>query len=807
LRVLRLHTFDAVSVSSFSLQMSLTGRGEFGEGFVAEGASEFRHPWHPPLAEGDGKGSGVLMVNNSLTGRREPFVPMQGRSVRWYTCGPTVYDSTHIGHARSYLTFDIMRRIMSDYFNYNVLYQINITDIDDKIILRARQNKLVADLGADSSVGFSQLKEMAYKAVEEARLGNVTKTAKLEAAIKEAKESGNKRALDESEEFLKIHEQKLENFGKEVEAIKAVGENGKQDRSALIAAAKSLLAPMLDEEKGDTVTDHDVFNAHARKFEREYMEDMAALGIRDPDVLTRVTEYIPHIIEFIKRIEEKGMAYESNGSVYLSLDEFKTEHNYRKLSPANQDTSEAELAESEGALGDSNAISKRNKNDFALWKASKPGEPAWDSPWGKGRPGWHIECSVIASDILGERLDMHAGGEDLKFPHHDNELAQAEACFGSQQWVNYFVHAGHLNIKGLKMSKSLKNFITIREALTRHSPRQLRILFLLQPWDSQMAFSDQKMDDAKVKEKYFRTFFEEVENLSRNDYLEEEVGWRMGEEDRKLAQSLLETQQTVHAALLDNFDTPRAMTAMLDLVGKANLYFRLGNLKPAILLLRRIAMYLTFILRVFGVVQGNDGFGFESGAKSEGSDVSPFVSTLVNFRDEIRTLVKNAANKKDPALQKILEACDYFRDNTLVNLGVRLEDRADGVKWNLEDPETLRGEIEEKLRREKEERLEKLKVKIAAKEKELKKWKDAQQEPSEYFKTGAFTAFDEEGFPTHAMGNEEPLTKGARKKLKRELDNHKKAHATLLEKSHGNVEAFIAGIARELEDMEIDMQK
>ena len=146
----------------------------------------------------------------------------------------------------------------------------------------------------------------------------------------------------------------------------------------------------------------------------------------------------------------------------------------------------------------------------------------WPSPWGEGRPGWHIECSVVASDILGENMDVHAGGVDLKFPHHDNELAQSEAYYGCKQWVNTFFHAGHLHIKGLKMSKSLKNFITIRQALKEHSPRQLRLMFLLQPWDKPMNYSDQTVGDAKSKEALFNNFFGEVKTMLRSDWLADE---------------------------------------------------------------------------------------------------------------------------------------------------------------------------------------------------------------------------------------------------------------------------------------------
>ena len=189
-----------------------------------------------------------------------------------------------------------------------------------------------------------------------------------------------------------------------------------------------------------------------------------------------MTEYVSEIAAFVAKIVAKGLGYAANGSVYLSIDAFKAAgHSYRKLKPFSGDTSEADMAEGEGAIGAGDASEKRNKNDFALWKKSKPGEPSWPSPWGQGRPGWHIECSVIASDILGPNLDVHAGGVDLKFPHHDNELAQSESYFGHGQWVNYFFHAGHLSIKGLKMSKSLKNFITIRQAL-ESTPRDRFVL-------------------------------------------------------------------------------------------------------------------------------------------------------------------------------------------------------------------------------------------------------------------------------------------------------------------------------------------
>lgn len=198
------------------------------------------------------------------------------------------------------------------------------------------------------------------------------------------------------------------------------------------------------------------------------MKDMEALNVEMPNVLTRVSEYIPEIVDFIKKIESNGFAYESNGSVYFDIEKFKQTHSYPKLDPSKINDEEA-LKEGEGVLTD-NTTEKKFKGDFALWKKSKEGEPKWDSPWGEGRPGWHIECSAMIHAIFkNEEVDVHSGGIDLKFPHHDNEIAQSEAHYDCQQWVRYWFHIGHLNINGMKMSKSLKNFSTIKEYLSEYN--------------------------------------------------------------------------------------------------------------------------------------------------------------------------------------------------------------------------------------------------------------------------------------------------------------------------------------------------
>uniref|UniRef100_A0A183JL33 cysteine--tRNA ligase n=1 Tax=Schistosoma curassoni TaxID=6186 RepID=A0A183JL33_9TREM len=269
----------------------------------------------------------------------------------------------------------------------------------------------------------------------------------------------------------------------------------------LILNARDAIADTLDSAYGASISDHQIFEVLARHFEKEYLVDMESLNIIPPSVLVRVTEYIDAIIKYVKQIIDNGFAYVApSGSVYFDTNRFASSpmHFYAKLVPtAYGDTNQLESGEGELCI----TGEKKSPNDFALWKASKPGEPFWSSPWGKGRPGWHIECSVMASDILGGTLDIHSGGVDLKFPHHDNELAQSEAYFGHSHWVNYFLHSGHLTISGCKMSKSLKNFITIRDALKTHSSRQIRLIFLLHSWRDTMDYSVDTLAEAVGFEK------------------------------------------------------------------------------------------------------------------------------------------------------------------------------------------------------------------------------------------------------------------------------------------------------------------
>jgi cysteinyl-tRNA synthetase len=393
--------------------------------------------WSPPEATEaakDGPRRDAPRLLNSFTKTKVPFVPLDGNRVGWYICGPTVYDSAHMGHARNYVNFDVIRRVMTDYFRYDVRFIMNVTDIDDKIVMRAHLRRSEAMLAAADHIGGI----------------DTSLTAPLKALL-------------------------------------ASGEKNLGDQEALTA---QLCAAILAKDPS-AITDpdwsvQDGYLTLAHTFEAEFMEDMRLMGVARPDALTRVSEYTDKIVQYIQTIIDRGYAYESNGSVYFDVPTFESAPNHKYAKLNKEALKNVELAmDGEGALA-ADASEKKAENDFVLWKASKPGEPRWPSPWGEGRPGWHIECSAMCSDILGEAVDINGGGIDLNFPHHENQLAQSEAHYDIKQWVNYFVHTGHLHIDGLKMSKSLKNFITIRAALKMYTARQIRFLFLLHQWSDPM---------------------------------------------------------------------------------------------------------------------------------------------------------------------------------------------------------------------------------------------------------------------------------------------------------------------------------
>ena len=724
-----------------------------------------------------------LHVVNSLTGKKMEFIPRQGNTVNWYACGPTVYDASHMGHARTYLSMDILRRILEDYFSYEVFLQLNVTDVDDKIIMKARRNKLVADYTA-AATDFNTVKADVAEAATAFGAKLKKKLAELEVPC-ETKREEEERVND----LLPQQKFKVERFADTMSKIDAAVAAGGTDPKPLIAAASECLADALDAKKGHEVTQHEVFDAHSRKYEADWIEDLIALNIRLPDALTRVTEYVPKIVDFVKTIIDKGLAYESNGSVYMDIASFrKAGHEYPKLEPSKGKATAAEMAESEGALFKAEAAEKRNATDFALWKKSKAGEPSWDSPWGGGRPGWHIECSVMASDLMGSNMDVHAGGVDLKFPHHDNEICQSEAFHGCAQWVNHFWHFGHLHIKGLKMSKSLKNFITIKQALENFTARQLRLLFLLQPWDKSIDFSDQTANEAKSKEGTFITYFGEVKAVLRDGWLKRPTSW--GPKEHEYHATILARQGAVHKCMCDNFNTPGVMTELLGIASDTFTYLT-KNQAPDALLLKRGAIYVTRILRIFGVITLEE-FGFpvaSGGGDNYEASVGPIVTALVGFRDEVRTAAK-ASKQND-----MLAMCDKLRDEGMVDLGVRIEDRAEGAVWKLDDPAELRKEVQAKKAAQTEQAATKLLNRIGVKAADLAKAEAASVPPEKLLQQPQFAGkygpnFDEAGKPTSdAKG--EALSKAMIKEMDKLLQKQQKEyqkHTESLTKNPGYID-------------------
>jgi cysteinyl-tRNA synthetase len=293
-----------------------------------------------------------------------------------------------------------------------------------QIIIRSRRNHLLSAYEKSASDA-SKVAQDISGAFECALATQQKKVDAAVAGLEEAK--ANKKYVEDAQNALEEEQAKFAALKDEHAAYTKVAATAGVTPAELIAAGKGPLSESLDRSQGASVTDHSIFRAHASFYEAEFLEDMRSLGVRDSDALTRVTEYVDHIVAYVQTIIANGYAYEANGSVYFDVAKFaKDGYHYAKLSPWS--AGNINLSQSgEGSLSAaSDALGRKSNQDFALWKTSKKGEPEWDSPWGKGRPGWHIECSAMASDLLGRTFDIHSGGVDLKFPHHDNEIAQSE---------------------------------------------------------------------------------------------------------------------------------------------------------------------------------------------------------------------------------------------------------------------------------------------------------------------------------------------------------------------------------------------
>ncbi|XP_037012239.2 cysteine--tRNA ligase, cytoplasmic [Artibeus jamaicensis] len=731
------------------------------------GGRRVQPAWSPPAGSEPCK----LRLYNSLTRSKDVFVPQNGRRVTWYCCGPTVYDASHMGHARSYISFDILRRVLRNYFQFDVFYCMNITDVDDKIIRRARQNHL-----------FERYREgqpSAAQLLEDVR----TALQPFSARLSETTDPDKRQMLERTLQAVRLAAGPLER------ALQAglASEDLDGRAQVLLEEARDVLSDWLDATHGSEVTDNSIFSKLPRFWEGEFHRDMQALNVLPPDALTRVSEYVPEIVSFVQRIVDNGYGYVSNGSVYFDTVKFSSSegHSYGKLVPEAVGDQKA-LHEGEGDLSVSadRLSEKRSPNDFALWKASKPGEPSWPCPWGKGRPGWHIECSAMAGTLLGASMDIHGGGFDLRFPHHDNELAQSEAYFENDCWVRYFLHTGHLTIAGCKMSKSLKNFITIKDALKKHSARQLRLAFLMHAWKDTLDYSANTMESALQYERFMNEFFLNVKDVLRAPVDSTSQFEKWEEEEAELNESFHGRKAAVHEALCDNVDTRTALEEMRALVGQCNLYVaarKAARRRPNRALLESIARYLTHMLKVFGAIEEESPLGFPVGGSGSSlnleSTVMPYLQALSEFREGVRRI---ARDKKVP---EVLQLSDALRDDVLPELGVRLEDH-EGLPTvvKLVDRETLLREREEKRRVEEERRKKKEEAARKKQEQEAAKLAKMRIPPSELFlsEQDKYSRFDENGLPTHDVDGKE-LSKGQAKKLRKLLEAQEKLHTEYLQ--------------------------
>lgn len=392
----------------------------------------------------------------------------------------------------------------------------------------------------------------------------------------------------------------------------------------------------------------------------------------------------------------------------------------------------------------------------------------------------------MASAIHGAKLDIHGGGVDLKFPHHDNEIAQTEAHFNSDQWVNYFLHAGHLHIKGLKMAKSLKNFITIREALSKFTAKQIRVMFLLQQWDRPVNFSDQTLNEARDKENRINSFFARVDQIGRN-FPVATSPQKWDDIDNKLANAVLAAQERVHVALCDNFDTPAAMEALEGCIAAVNQYV-IEQSVPKHPLLLRAKDLVSSILTVFGVMDSDAPSG-QSGRQTE-----DLVGALVALRDRIREIA-SATKSTD-----LMTLSDQLRDDTFVNLGIKVVDGAKGTDtWSMANADDLRRELETRRQEKAAKEIGKLENKRAIVDKEIGKWQRyASGKTEREVLFAEFSQFDEEGLPVA-----DDLSASKRKAMKKDLEKFRKEAADFQTK--GGME-YMAKLEEELKQLGIQIR-
>lgn len=489
-----------------------------------------------------------IKVYNTLTQKKEEFVPLREDRVNMYVCGVTVYDHAHIGHARAAVIFDVIYRYLK-YRGYQVTYVRNFTDVDDKIINRAIQEG-------------TSCKEI-------------------------------------SERFIK-----------------------------------------------------------------EYTEDMSALGVASPDHEPLATEHIADMIGVIESLIERGYAYELEGDVYFAVGKFPE---YGKLSKKDID---GQIAGARVEMDER----KKDPRDFALWKRSKPHEPFWPSPWGEGRPGWHIECSVMSQKYLGETIDIHGGGRDLIFPHHENEIAQAEAATG-KLFVRYWIHNGFVNINSEKMSKSLGNIFTIKDILKEYHPEVVRLFLLSHHYRSPVDFSSDNMKEAESGIERIYTTLEEIKTIVGDTEYPEVREDSLNEAERALCHEIKSLPPHFREAMDDDFNTALSIGHIFNTVRAINKYLAEATLRKGeqlVAILAYAKAVFSEIGKVLGILQVLPAEYLEGVRNRKLSQLDISVEEIERLMEE-----RNQARKA-----KDWRRSDQIRES-LIQKNIILEDGKDNTTWKV----------------------------------------------------------------------------------------------------------------------------
>lgn len=400
----------------------------------------------------------------------------------------------------------------------------------------------------------------------------------------------------------------------------------------------------------------DKYNNFIKNQEERFWDDLKSLNIDKPNKILRVSDVIPDIIHFISKLIDSEFAYVSNGSVYFSMDKYLD----------NFDTIMNNSNEDDMSIKNDFNNEKKNSNDFALWKAEKENDISWSSPWGYGRPGWHIECSVMMNNMFGKVVDIHSGGIDLKFPHHHNEYVQTTAFYSEENLIKCFIHSGHLHIDNVKMSQSLGNYTTIKEFLKFHHPNILRILFLMGSWSSHFNLTEETIQTAK-------SYHENIKNFVVNlNYYEKTLKLNSLNNEISNKNEYESYYNEILSNLDNNFNTHEVFKILFEMVNKVNKDF-IEN-KLLLSQIENIKKTIHFVINIFGLK-----FDQIENINNNNNDIGQYIESIIEIRNDLRNLAKNEKDKEFK--KKLFSLTDKIRDKVLPDLGVTLEDTGGVDKW------------------------------------------------------------------------------------------------------------------------------